>query len=246
MDTSGLITILVLVVFIALVVIWRKTKGKRGEKQVAVLLKLLPSEYRVINDLMVKNGGYTSQSDHVVVSPYGIFVIETKYYKGWILGGENSEYWTKNVYGKKYELRNPIWQNEGHIKALRRALADKGSLPFVNIVAFSSQARIKVRTDKPVIYWYQIVPYICKYKERQLTDEQVETIYHTLTSANVTDRESRKEHVHEVRRNQARRNYNVANGRCPLCGGNLVLRQGKYGAFYGCSNYPKCTYTRPA
>jgi len=31
---------------------------------------------------------------------------------------------------------------------------------------------------------------------------------------------------------------------CPLCGGELVKRYGKYGAFYGCSNYPDCTYTR--
>ena len=30
---------------------------------------------------------------------------------------------------------------------------------------------------------------------------------------------------------------------CPRCGGTLVLRKGKYGTFYGCSNYPKCRYT---
>ena len=31
---------------------------------------------------------------------------------------------------------------------------------------------------------------------------------------------------------------------CPVCGGKLKLRNGKYGAFMGCSNYPKCSYTR--
>jgi len=30
---------------------------------------------------------------------------------------------------------------------------------------------------------------------------------------------------------------------CPRCGGKLVQRTGKYGSFFGCSNYPKCTYT---
>lgn len=30
---------------------------------------------------------------------------------------------------------------------------------------------------------------------------------------------------------------------CPSCGGVLVLKKGKYGAFYGCYNYPNCTYT---
>ncbi len=30
---------------------------------------------------------------------------------------------------------------------------------------------------------------------------------------------------------------------CPKCGGTLIERNGKFGSFYGCSNYPKCTYT---
>jgi restriction system protein len=31
---------------------------------------------------------------------------------------------------------------------------------------------------------------------------------------------------------------------CPVCGGKLVERKGRRGRFYGCSNYPKCRYTR--
>lgn len=31
---------------------------------------------------------------------------------------------------------------------------------------------------------------------------------------------------------------------CPNCGGRLIERNGRYGAFLGCSNYPKCRYTR--
>ncbi len=30
---------------------------------------------------------------------------------------------------------------------------------------------------------------------------------------------------------------------CPRCGGKLVQKNGKFGLFYGCSNYPKCDYT---
>ena len=32
--------------------------------------------------------------------------------------------------------------------------------------------------------------------------------------------------------------------KCPQCGGNLVERKGKFGQFYGCSNYPKCRFTK--
>ena len=30
---------------------------------------------------------------------------------------------------------------------------------------------------------------------------------------------------------------------CPKCGGVLVFRDGRYGRFLGCNNYPKCKYT---
>jgi hypothetical protein len=112
LNWSSFISVLVFVALIVLGVLWRKTKGRRGEKQVAALLALLPKDrYKVINDLLIQKGGHSTQIDHVVVSVYGVFVIETKYYRGWIYGGENSEYWTKNVYSHKYELRNPLWQN---------------------------------------------------------------------------------------------------------------------------------------
>ena len=124
-----------------------------GERRVASRLKRLPEDrYKVINNLLITNGQYTSQIDHVVVSVYGVFVIETKTYKGWIYGGEESEYWTQNIYGNKYKLRNPIHQNYGHIKALKNVLKDYPPLPYVSIVAFSRRARIWVSSNTPVIY----------------------------------------------------------------------------------------------
>ena len=34
--------------------------------------------------------------------------------------------------------------------------------------------------------------------------------------------------------------------KCPDCGSPLVMRFGRYGSFYGCTNYPTCPYTRDA
>ncbi len=65
--------------------------GSGGEGRVARKLAKLPSEdYTTVNDIMLPTvDGATTQVDHVVVSRYGIFVIETKDYGGWIFGGEN-------------------------------------------------------------------------------------------------------------------------------------------------------------
>ncbi len=219
-------------------------RGKKGELNVNLRLQLLPSEeYKVINNLLISSHGHTSQIDHVVVSEYGIFVIETKNYKGWIYGSDNSEYWTQNIYGKKYQLYNPIQQNQGHVRALRRILKDLPSDMFISIVAFSRQATLKNRYLDNVVYWNQISRVIRSYSQKHMSAEQVQYAYSSLLEANSTSKDSRKQHVHIVR-GQIYRNYvSVSNGYCPRCGGKLVLRNGQYGYFYGCSNYPRCRYT---
>ena len=68
--------------------------GSGGEGRVAGRLAKLPQEdYQTVNDIMLPTvDGETTQIDHVVVSRYGIFVIETKDYNGWIFGGENQRH----------------------------------------------------------------------------------------------------------------------------------------------------------
>lgn len=223
---------------------WKNSKGSRGEKWVTRRLERLDtSKYLVINDLLLRYGANSAQIDHVVVSVYGIFVIETKYYKGWVYGGAESEYWTQNIYGKKFRLRNPVLQNQGHIRAIKRSLKLREGIPVYSIVAFSRQASLGVNPTLPVMYWRQVVPYIRQYDQPRLSETEVREIYDTLLSAGAADDVARKQHVQNVRQNQRRRDLAVSQGRCPRCGGELVLRNGQYGRFYGCSNYPRCRYT---
>ena len=238
--------IIVAVIIILLLFRLIPSKRKVGEKRVASILKRLPEDdYRVINDLLLSSNGYSTQIDHIVVSVYGIFVIETKFYKGWIYGGENSEYWTQNIYGNKYQLRNPIQQNQGHIRALRFLLKEYGNIPYISIVAFSRQASLGVDAHTPVIYWDEIRRAINQFENKALTQSQVRNIYDYLLAHNVEDKNAKKEHIYNVRHNELKRDIAVESGICPRCGGTLMLRQGKYGKFYGCSNYPKCKYTTP-
>ena len=242
-----MISAIILAVIVLIISIWlRRSKGRIGEHRVAHILGRLPKDrYRVINNLLLRtSSGSTTQIDHVVISQYGIFVIETKFYKGWIYGGENSEFWTQNNYGNKYTLRNPILQNAGHVRALRQLLKDYGDIPFIPIVAFSRQATLGVSSGTPVIYWNQIRKVIGQFKEKRIAPDAVTGIYNKLIESNIPDsKESRREHIRNVRSYEDRRNIAVASGKCPRCGGNLVLRHGKYGSFYGCSNYPRCKFT---
>lgn len=229
--------------FFVLGIVLRVKKGTIGEQMVSHILGSLPKEaYTVINDLLLNTSYGTTQIDHVLVSRYGIFVIETKFYKGWITGGENSEYWTKNVYGNKYQFWNPILQNAGHCRALKRTLGQH-DVPLIPIVAFSGQARLMVRTDSPVLYWRQLKRFIRRYSDPVISYSEMNEIVNLLTSQNRTSKETKKEHKQYARSNARISENKIQNGICPRCGGQLVLRHGSYGRFYGCSNYPKCKFT---
>lgn len=233
-----------LLLTLCVVVLLLRNKGRAGERKVSRRLNWLPKEYRIIDDLHLKFGNWTSQIDHVVVSPYGVFVIETKNYTGIITGGENSAEWTKNMYGNKYYFHNPVFQNESHVKAIRKCLGDYGSLRIIPIVAFSDKVKLRVKTDsKIVVYFSQLRRIIRRYDEVCISDSQVVEIYDKLLTANVEDRRFAREHVREVRDQQARTEQKIREGICPRCGYELVRRKGKYGWFWGCSNYPKCKFT---
>ncbi|MDU2025000.1 MAG: nuclease-related domain-containing protein, partial [Finegoldia magna] len=74
------------VLCLVLKILWPRIKGYMGEAVVKIKLSSLDKEkYSVINNLVLENRGgntYSTQIDHLVISTYGIFSIETKNYKG--------------------------------------------------------------------------------------------------------------------------------------------------------------------
>ena len=225
--------------------------GEHGEKKVAYLLGDLEHEdYQVFNDFLIKKGNYTTQIDHIIISRYGVFVLETKNVHGKVYGSGNSEYWKQYLpdtgyrrYGttQEHQLRNPIWQNTGHINSLRRHVFGN-NVPIYGIVAFSDDTELFVSAEQPVMNMSKIVPYIKTFQDEVLSSDKMDFYRRRLFEVISTSEVDRKEHIANVRQNQERWDAAVENGKCPRCGGDLVLREGKYGQFYGCSHYPKCKY----
>lgn len=211
----------------------------------SALLTMLGKEYHVFNDVLIKNNYGTSQIDHLVVSPYGIFVIETKNYKGWIFGGVNSDKWTQNIWGNKYQLANPIKQNHGHIIKLQNALPRFCSNQYISIISFSQSSTLKVNVEDSdnVVHSLNVISRIYRYKEVLLTEHQQQEYIEALKPFLAADRKEKKAHVSSVKEKNYKRESLIYSGICPRCGGSLVQRQGKYGSFWGCSNYPNCKFT---
>lgn len=235
------------IVFVLLCVILKlfypSFRGFMGEFWVKMELKILSKKkYIVLNDIMIKDEWGTHQIDHIVLSNYGIFVIEMKNYSGLISGSEYSNKWCQHLGKNKNYFFNPIYQNYGHIKALSKLLSLDARY-FISIVCFSNQAKIKVNCKSIVTHVDNLVQEILKYKEIIFEDD-INKFVLLINSNNITDKNVREEHVKRIHEKILRNKEFTHNMICPVCGHKLVLRSGKYGEFIGCSNYPKCHYTK--
>ncbi len=175
-----------------------KIRGWIGEKQVSNTLKKLPKDYKLIDNILLRRAdGTTTQIDHVVISVYGIFVIETKNYKGIITGSEYSGQWTKHMYKKKYKFLNPIRQNYGHIKTLEEVLNFPENM-FVPIIVFTSDAKLQVKSKRAVINTKDLNKTIQNYKAKIINPEQTEIIQSKIKSSNIYSKKEMKKHVRSI------------------------------------------------
>lgn len=218
-------------------------RGEQGEREVARRLKRLPKgRYIVLNDLMLMTGKYLTQIDHIVVSIYGIFVIETKNYQGEIRGRERGEKWTQVVHGKKFPFHNPFRQNYAHIQALKELLELEEDI-FISMATFSDASMLCVETEQELVHFSKLKRRIRSYRQVLLAWDDVRYIAGQILCANLDSKEARKRHLEQLDNEIAYQNFAEKNGLCPRCGGQLLLRTGQDGDFYGCSNYPTCHYT---
>jgi hypothetical protein len=119
----------------------------------------------------------TVQIDHILINEYGVFVIETKHYSGWIFGKETDFKWTQSFdNGKKFTFLNPLKQNEFHINELKKYFPSLESKDFKSIIVFTGKAEFKSMPINNVIESIYLVDYIKKFKEKKLPEIAMERI----------------------------------------------------------------------
>ena len=114
--------------------------GDFAESKVSSYIKKNFPDSICMNSVYLKTEkGYT-QIDHIVICKYGLFVIETKSHNGTI--DNNDRNWVQRYNGKTVSFHNPFYQNEIHIKTLRKLLDEDKAFTDVNIngaVVFTSK-----------------------------------------------------------------------------------------------------------
>lgn len=100
-------------------------------------------DYHLLNHVTLRMAGGTTQIDHILVSRFGVFVIETKDYKGWIFASDKQKEWTQVLFRAKFRFQNPLLQNFRHVCAVRELLDFLPPEAVRTVVVFTGSAEFK-------------------------------------------------------------------------------------------------------
>lgn len=223
----------------------KKIRGWFGEKKTTfkMWLSLNAKVYRRFHDFIIPAKNGTTQIDHLLVSPYGLFIVETKNRKGWIFGSEGQQKWTQSLYGKNYSFQNPIRQTFRQKKVLSEFLTINESI-IHTVIYFVGDCKFKTQLPANVIN-SRLDKYIKKFNNRVLPPEEINRILGVLEQHINESSLTTRDHVRSLRK---RHNSTTV---CPKCGSQLVERTARRGPhagtkFLGCENYPSCRFSRNA
>lgn len=220
-------------------------KGRIGEDRIAdILYENVPGKFQIFRNLYVPYRGATAELDIVMAHETGVFVFESKNYRGRIYGDLSGLYWVQAFPNRrKRPFYNPVRQNRNHIKALSEYL----NMPprfFRSCIVFSDECELR---KVPQTSAFTIVTQTSDLAERlqlmisaltpALRPVEIQAISKRLLPLTDADSSVKKKHIERIRNA-------LKSDICPFCGGKLVIRRGKYADFGRCSNYPQCKFKR--
>ncbi|MFM4727903.1 NERD domain-containing protein [Aeromonas caviae] len=245
-------------------------KGMVGEWFINLCIRLFldKREYRLLKDVTLPTPQGSTQIDHVIVSRFGLFVIETKNMKGWIFGDPRHKRWTQQLFRRRHGFQNPLHQNYLHLMTLK-SLLGLADHQLHSIVYFIGDCTFKTPMPENVMR-RGLVSYIKSKTTPVLSTADVDRIIDTIQQGRLTASwQTHRQHVTQLKTRHADPSANHVSTRepvrqsvanppsqsvsppdnpppiCPRCGSTMVLRtatrgENKGNQFWGCSGFPKC------
>lgn len=169
----------------------RLSKEERGDLgELAVLYSLLALQksygdiFKVYHSVLLKkpNSDWTTEIDFVVVTPFAVFVIETKSFYGDTLVQKNHKLSVKNKYGtKEYDV---VYQNQGHCRTLYELIYSSVSkaevvrpvVTLFSVGTLTDSRNDSARRDYPVMNVTYLLNYIGSFVHNCITQKVKPTI----------------------------------------------------------------------
>jgi len=151
--------------------------GSAGERKISNSIRcyLDKNSYILHDNITLPLSDGTTQIDHIVVSKFGVFVIESKEMSGWVFGTKSQRQWTQMFPNKKkIKFQNPIHQNFKHVKAVENFLGIKPQ-NLISVVVFSGTAELKTVMPEGVMKHREMIPFMRRFcREVYSQDDLVE------------------------------------------------------------------------
>lgn len=181
------------------------SKGETGENYIELRLMQLNMYKYILRNAYIPYRNQTSESDIILLTEYGIFVIESKNYSGWIFGSQNNQYWTQSLNKRsKYKFYNPIKQNQTHINALSSFL----NLPknyFNSLIVFNRKCtlkRVPLNCNEFLIIYddmiLKTIQSITQNRPIVFSKEQLDSIYQKLYPTTQVTYDVKQQHINSV------------------------------------------------
>lgn len=183
--------------------------GNFGEFLTFYKLERLQGNHKLLTNIYIpKTDGTTTEIDLLLINNKGIYVFESKNYSGWIFGDEKNKNWTQSLKGgKKNKFLNPIWQNKGHISALKDYLKDVDGQNLYSYIVFSERCELKKvsvqNADIKVLKRDQLVSVLKKDLDSRpdvLGEDSVKSVFDRLEKLTKADDATKALHIQNIKR----------------------------------------------
>lgn len=204
---AGLSQLWWLVPFVILALLLKSpwVKGWIGETMVKISAKLyLPQAlYHRIHNVTLTTPDGSTQIDHIFVSQFGVFVVETKHMKGWIFGSEKQATWTQKIFRQTFKFQNPLRQNYKHVKTLEAMLPIPAEC-IHSVIAFTGDCTFKTPMPDNVRQNAGWVRFIQSFKAPVLNAAQVQEVVTIVQTLRLPEsRKTSREHVQRLKARKA-------------------------------------------
>lgn len=175
----------------------------QGEALVAGVLRseFASSNFHLMNHVTLRMGDGTTQIDHILVSRFGVFVIETKHYRGWLLASAEGRRWTQVWFRARFRFQNPILQNRRHVRAVQDVLDHLPPEAIKSVIVFSGSAEFRTEIPSGVLRLHELAGYIRMQADEIMSEKRLQYCVGQLETARLAiSDETDVEHLENVAR----------------------------------------------
>lgn len=214
----------------------KQRKSEIAEYKLEVELAYLPQSFRRVSNILLNTRSGFVQIDHLLISPYGIFLVEVNNMAGLIVGEDTDQKWYQMITWRVKTFPNPLLENQTRIEGLREQAGLDEHIPIFSYVTFNRRSNLKVFLGF-VFYDIDLLASIMKLTQTQrvvLSDEEVLRIQEIIEALNVTDQGIRNEYSARLRRVRMQHRPKFGDIRCSICQKAVTERIARY-----CLNRPE-------